>query len=51
MPDDLAAKVREYVSGTDVERDDERDETLTWATAIWHLKHALAWRQEHGVWA
>jgi len=47
MPDDLAAKVREYVTATPVPHELDDDERVTWASAIYDVKHALAWRQEH----
>jgi hypothetical protein len=49
MPEELAAKVREYVSAVPIPRDSEDEEALTWVGGIWDLKHALAWRQEHEV--
>src|SRR5262249_45144399 len=54
MPDDLSEKVRDYLSGVPIPLDnsavgmeDDDSERMTWDGAIWDLKHALAWRQEH----
>lgn len=48
MPDDLAAKVREYVSSVPLDKPSiDEDEPVTWVAAIFDLKTALAYRQEH----
>ena len=50
MPAELAAQVDAYVATTPVERAYiDRDEPMRWVDAIWDLKHALAWKQEHAV--
>ena len=48
MPGELAAKVDAYVDSTPVERDNpDPDRPMSWVVAVWDLKHALAWKQEH----
>jgi hypothetical protein len=49
MPYDLAAKVRELVATTPVENELEDDEPVKWSNAIWDLRLAFAWRQEHAA--
>ena len=44
--------MREYVTATPIENElpsPEDEETVDWTDAIFHLKLALAWRQEHAA--
>ena len=49
MPEHLATKVREYVSAVPLAESSVavEDEPVTWTAAIFDLKTALAYRQEH----